>query len=211
MVQPFRHFISFEGIDYCGKTTQIQRLVERLKEHGVEVEVVREPGGTIISEKIREILLDRSHEEMHDRTEILLYAAARSQLVHQKILPLLQKGVSVIADRYYDSTTAYQGYGRGLNIDFVKQLNQFATSGLSPFKTIFLDISPEEAERRRLRKGQTQDRLESGGVAFYRRIREGFFQIAREEPERFVIVPAEQDIDAIADQIWDLVRQWWQL
>ncbi len=211
MAKQFQHFISFEGIDYCGKTTQIQRLVARLKEHSVAAEVVREPGGTTISEKVREILLDRSHQEMHDHTEILLYAAARSQLVHQKILPLLQSGVPVIADRYYDSTTAYQGYGRGLNIAFVKQLNRFATSGLSPFKTIFLDISPEEAERRRVRNGQKRDRLECGGVAFYRRVREGFFQIAREEPHRFVIVPAEQEIEAIADYIWSLLRQWWQL
>ncbi len=211
MTNRFQRFISFEGIDYCGKTTQIQRLVERLRGLGLRVEVVREPGGTAISEKIREILLDRSHEEMEAQTEILLYAAARSQLVHQKILPLLRQGIHVIADRFYDSTTAYQGYGRGLDIAFVKRLNRFATSGVTPYKTIVLDISPQEAERRRRQEGLKQDRLESGGIDFYRRVREGFYHIAREEPDRLVFIAGEQEVEAIAAQIWAYVRQWWNV
>ena len=204
-------FISFEGIDFCGKTTQIQLLVQKLQARQIPVEVVREPGGTDISEKIRTILLDKSHGHMVAQTEILLYSAARSQLVFQKIVPLLEKGIYVIADRYFDSTTAYQGYGRGLDIDFVKKLNRFATGGLLPFKTFFIDISPQEAEKRRQQAGLHQDRLEIGGIPFYQKVREGFLHIAAEEPERFVTISGERPIADIANEIWQHIEQIWNL
>ena len=156
----YKNFISFEGIDFSGKTTQIQVLQQRLQEEGIENVLVREPGGTIISEKIRDILLSTDHTEMHRITEILLYEAARAQLVHQKILPLLEKNTHVIADRYYDSTTAYQGYGRRLDLQVVRTVNYFATSHLQPYKTFFIDISAEEAEKRQKSKNLDKDRLE---------------------------------------------------
>jgi len=211
MAVPSPHFVSFEGIDFCGKTTQIQLLVERLKSCHVAVEVVREPGGTEISEKIRSILLDKSHRHMTAQAEILLYSAARSQLVFQRIRPLLDQGVHVIADRFFDSTTAYQGFGRGLDIAFVHQLNQFATGGLVPVKTFFIDISPEEAEKRRQRAGVGRDRLESGGLSFYRRVREGYLHIAAAEPDRVVVVPGERPIQHIARDIWHHISMLWDL
>ncbi len=207
----FRQFISFEGIDFCGKTTQINLLLERLKEHNIAPLLVREPGGTVISEKIREILLSPAHQEMHMRTEIFLYEAARAQLVHQKILPALQAGEYVIADRFFDSTTAYQGYGRQLDLEAVKLLNRFATSGLQPYRTFFIDITLEEAERRGRQMGRGRDRLESGGRDFFRRVRQGFLNLCEEEEERFVRIDGEQPIDTIAEEIWKIVRDIWEL
>jgi len=208
----YKHFISFEGIDFCGKSTQISLLIKKLKSLGITAMVVREPGGTPISEKIREILLDKSHAEMHPRTEILLYSAARAQLVHQSILPALENGQYIIADRFYDSTTAYQGYGRHLNIEMVQKLNKFATSDLKPYRTFFIDISPEEAERRRIEKQKTEkDRMESEGIEFYRRIREGFLAISRDEPQRFIIINGEQSIPKVAEDIWQHIRIIWNL
>lgn len=203
------HFISFEGLDFSGKTTQVEKLVSRLNAIGFPVQVVREPGGTEISEKIRQILLDRSHGEMDPRTEILLYSAARSQLVHQCILPRLENGEYVIADRYVDSTTAYQGYGRGLDIAFVQRLNEFATSRLLPCKTFFLDISPEEAHRRRKSAGRGSDRLEREDRAFFETIRRGYLQIARENPRRYVILNGEDEPEDISRQIWEKVCNIW--
>ena len=207
----YRNFISFEGIDACGKTTQIRLLMDRLHARGIHPVLVREPGGTAISEKIREILLDPQFKEMHSRTEILLYEAARAQLVHQKLIPLLEEGAYLIADRFFDSTTAYQGYGRGLDLEVVQVLNRFATSGLKPFRTFFLDISPEEAERRRKAAGTAKDRLESGGPEFFRRVREGFLQLCTEEKERFVRIDGEQPPEAVAEEIWHHVRQIWNI
>ncbi len=208
----YKNFISFEGIDFCGKSTQIALLVEKLKSRGLTVLVVREPGGTAISEKIRQILLDKSHAEMHPRTEILLYSAARSQLVHQAILPALEAGHYVIADRYYDSTTAYQGYGRNLDIEMVQKLNEFATSNLKPYRTFFIDISPEEAERRRIEKQKLEkDRMESEDIEFYRRIRNGFLSISKKEPQRFIIINGERSIEEIAADIWQQIRRIWKL
>lgn len=205
----FKTFISFEGIDYCGKSTQIDLLLNRLKSHKLNVKVLREPGGTTISEKIRNILLDPAHTEMHAHTEILLYSAARAQLVHQTILDELKKGVYVIADRFFDSTTAYQGYGRNIDMDFVHRLNRFATSGLLPYRTFFIDISPEEAEKRRLKIGTQLDRLESEGVEFYRKIREGFLKLAAAEPERIVRIDGELDEQKISEQIWKVLAEIW--
>lgn len=211
MTKPFKNFISFEGIDFCGKSTQIGLLVENLRERGIEPLLVREPGGTVISEKIRDILLDPVHSEMIDRTEILLYEAARAQLVHQKLLPALRRGAYLIADRFSDSTTAYQGYGRGLDLQVVRTLNQFATSRLTPYRTFYIDISPQEAERRRQAGGRGKDRLEAGGLAFFQKIRDGFLTLCREEPRRFIKINGERPVEVIAGEIWREVRQLWNL
>ncbi len=207
----YKRFISFEGIDFCGKSTQINALLERLTEHGISPLLVREPGGTVISEKIRAILLSPAHREMHMRTEIFLYEAARAQLVHQKILPALQTGKYVIADRFFDSTTAYQGYGRRLDLEAVKLLNRFATAGLKPYRTFFIDISVEEAERRGQQMGRGRDRLESGGRDFFQRVRQGFLKLCKEETERFVRIDGERPMDIIAREIWEIVRKIWEL
>jgi len=207
----FKTFISFEGIDFCGKSTQIELLLQRLKKLNLRAKVLREPGGAFISEKIREILLDTTHAEMHPRTEILLYSAARAQLVHQTILNELKNGAYIIADRYFDSTTAYQGYGRNIDIDFVNRLNHFATSGLVPFKTFFIDISPEEAERRRALHIAQEDRMEREGIEFYQKIRNGYLKLAQKEPERIISINGEFPQQEIADNIWQQLSQIWSL
>lgn len=207
----FKTFISFEGIDFCGKSSQIELLLQRLKKLNLKVKVLREPGGVFISEKIREILLDTTHAEMDPRTEILLYSAARAQLVHQTILNELKKGAYIIADRYFDSTTAYQGYGRNIDIDFVDRLNHFATSGLVPFKTFFIDISPDEAERRRGLQVAQKDRMEREGIEFYKKIRNGYLKLAEKEPERIIRVNGELPQQEIADNIWQRLSQFWHL
>ncbi|NIW80291.1 MAG: dTMP kinase [Calditrichae bacterium] len=210
-MQTYKNFISFEGIDFSGKTTQIKRLIAGLKKENIEVKLVREPGGTVISEKIREILLDATYREMEAHTEILLYSAARAQLVHQKILPLLKAGEYLIADRFFDSTTTYQGYGRSLNIAFVKQLNQFATSNLVPYKTFFIDISPEEAVRRKEKAGIKSDRLESEDISFYQSIRKGFKKLCEENPERFVTIPGQGSVEEVSHLIEDTIKQFWPI
>ncbi|MFZ0390706.1 MAG: dTMP kinase [Calditrichia bacterium] len=205
-----RRFISFEGIDYSGKSTQISLLRRNLQTAGIDTVLVREPGGTEISEAIRRILLDPANRLLHQKTEILLYEAARAQLVHEKLLPLLQSGAYVIADRFFDSTTAYQGYGRNLDLTAVKQMNRFATSGLSPCKTFFIDITPQEAARRQQAGRLDMDRLESGGTAFFNKIREGFLKLCREEPERFIRVNGERPLEEITREIWQTVEQLWK-
>ncbi len=202
----FVKFISFEGLDNCGKTTQIKRLIQQLHTHNIHPHVVREPGGTPISEAVRTILLNPQFAEMHAHTEILLYSAARAQLVQEKLLPQLEAGEYLIADRFFDSTTAYQGYGRGIDLEVVNTLNRFATNGLVPYKTFFIDITPETAMARQTGE---RDRLEGGGMAFYTRVREGFLRIAREEPQRFVIVDGERPVEAIAREIWEWVAKIW--
>ncbi len=207
----YKNFISFEGIDFSGKTTQIKVLQERLQEEGIENVLVREPGGTAISEKVRDILLSTDYTEMHRITEILLYEAARAQLVHQKILPLLEKNIHVIADRYYDSTTAYQGYGRRLDHRVVNTVNHFATSNLRPFKTFFIDISAEEAEKRQKLKNLSKDRLENSGFEFFQLIRSGYLEMCEEEPERFIKINGEQKPENIADEIWSHLSKYWPI
>jgi len=210
-MKQYQNFISFEGIDFSGKSTQVERLMQRLQEIGFPATLVREPGGTVISEKIRRILLDKTHLEMHPRTEILLYSAARSQLTHQTILPLLESGEYLVVDRFFDSTTAYQGYGRNLDIAFVEMLNRFATSGLLPYKTFFIDISAEEALRRRAAAERKSDRLESESIRFYREIREAYQRIAKQFPERFITIPGEKTVEKISEIIWGKIAEIWKL
>jgi len=185
-------FISFEGIDFSGKSTQIKLLKTYLENQGEKVFVLREPGGTEISERIRSILLDKQHMHMHPRAEMLLFSAARVQLTVEKIIPLLEKGCYVIADRFVDSTTAYQGYGRGLELDIVEHVNQFATMGLLPGITFYLEIKPEEVLQRRSKSGREEDRMEVAGLDFYNNVFNGYKNIAEKYPDRFHILNATQ-------------------
>jgi dTMP kinase len=193
-------FISFEGLDFSGKSTQATRLVERLRQHHI-VHFLREPGGTPISEKVREILLDKRHLEMSNTAEILLFSASRSQLVAQVIKPALLRGEVVICDRYCDSTTAYQGYGRGLSLEDVQTINRLATEGTMPDLTILVDIPIDEIEKRKTKAGLTFDRMESSGREFYERVRQGYQQLALAEPGRWVCVDGLESADDIESKI----------
>lgn len=174
-------FISLEGIDGSGKSTLARSLVDALAQKR-QVLGLREPGGTVISEKIREMLLDVRNDGIIGKAEAMLYAAARCQLVEEVIRPGLDRGTIIIADRYLDSTVAYQGYGRGLDLGFLEALNRLCTGGLKPDLTLLLDLDPQEALLRR--SEETPDRLEQEGLAFQIRIREGYLELWGIEPER---------------------------
>jgi dTMP kinase len=198
-------FITFEGIDGCGKSTQARLLLERLQAGGLAVILVREPGGTQISEAIRQILLHRDTDELADRTEALLMTASRAQLTREVILPALQAGKWVIADRYADSTLAYQGGGRGLDLDWLIQLNSFATYDLFPDISFFIDILPEVALRR---QAAVRDRIEREGADFQTRVRATYLEIIKRFPERFVAVDGHRAVEEIHEQIWqELIRR----
>lgn len=190
-------FISLEGIDGCGKTTLRDQLYDYYKEK-YEILVLREPGGTEVSEKIRDMLLDVRNIGIKSRTEAFLYAAARSQLVEEMILPALQAGKIVIADRFMDSTLAYQGYGRGLDIGFLEELNRLCTGGLKPDLTLLLDIEPEEGQKRRNK--ETPDRLEIEGLEFQSRVRAGYLEIQANEPERVKLLNGGTSIVEVREQ-----------
>jgi len=200
-------FISFEGIDYSGKTTQAQLLLERLRENGRNVIFLREPGGTALSEKIRTILLDKSHTDISQKTELFLFSAARCQLVSEIIVKALKEGTTVVCDRFFDSTTAYQGYGRGLSLEEIKVVNRIATSGTAPDMTILVDIEVPEIRRRLEAAGLARDRMESAGDHFYDRVRNGYLSMARAEGKRFVIVDGMRPAEMIHEEIWNIVQQ----
>ncbi len=165
---------------------------------GLEVLGIREPGGNIISEKIRELLLDAANQGITSRTEALLYAAARSQVVEEVINPALQAGIIVLADRYMDSTIAYQGYGRGLELCFLQELNRLCTGGLKPDLTLLLDLGSEEAWRRR--KKEIPDRLEKEGLVFQEKVRRGYLSLAEQEKDRIKILDANQEPEKVLQQ-----------
>ena len=190
-------FISLEGIDGCGKTTLRDQLSEYLQGK-YEILMLREPGGTEVSEKIREMLLDIRNVGIRPHTEAFLYAASRSQLVEEVILPALQEGKVVIADRFMDSTIAYQGYGRGIDIEFLKVLNLLCTGGVKPELTLLLDIAPEEGQRRR--DQQAPDRLENEGLEFQRRVRAGYLEMQKNEPERIKLINGGTGIIEVREQ-----------
>ena len=201
-----KKFISFEGIDFSGKSTQIRLLVNELEKNGFNVMLLREPGGTRISEEIRNILLDRIHLDMTDVCETLLYSAARHQLLTEKIIPALAAGNFVIADRYVDSTTSYQGFGRQISMVFIQELNKLATENTLPTVTFYLDIDLETMkERRNLRSGET-DRLENQKDEFYSRIRNGYLDIAGNNPERFIKLDGKLPINELQKRIWEIVQ-----
>ncbi len=198
--------ITFEGLDYSGKSTQVTRAVNRLKSDGRPVLLVREPGGTDIGEKIRSILLDKKSTEMTDISELMLFSASRAQLVAGVIRPALAEGTVVVCDRFYDSTTAYQGWGRGIDLQAVRAINTTATFGLIPDLTIYLDVRVEEIERRIQKTGAGRDRMESNGREFHERVRKGYLALAETE-QRFVVIDGEKTVDAIHEEIWDLLTK----
>ncbi len=197
--------ITFEGLDYCGKTTQAQLLVERLKQSDKAVLFIREPGGTSISEKIRAILLDKQHNELTQKTELFLFSAARTQLVSEVIRPALRVGKIVICDRFYDSTTAYQGYGRTLKLAEVLAVNKIAIEGIVPDLTIFVDIDIDEIFKRQEASGVSVDRMESSGREFFRKVRDGYWTLAQEESTRFIIVNGKRPVDVIHNELWSII------
>ncbi len=198
--------VSFEGIDGAGKTSIISYLNRYLPSG--QILNIREPGGTRISEEIRSMLLNVKNDNIRAETEALLYAAARSQVVKELIRPALQEGKIVLADRFIDSTIAYQGYGRHLDKAFLNHLNHFATGGLRPDLTIPLDLAPEQAFLRN--KGIAPDRIEIEGIGFLNKVREGYLDIAREEPERVKVINAGEDLERVVEQVSrylnDLIR-----
>ncbi len=200
-------FISFEGIDFCGKTTQINLLKQYLEKLGREVYIVREPGGTQISEKIREILLNKKHLEMCDETEIFLFSGARAQVVREIVRPHLAVGAVVIADRFHDSTTAYQGFGRGLNAEAVKKINEIATGGTLPDITFYLKLSVEESSRRKYACDAELDRIEKSNDQFYKRVIEGYEKIALEFPLRIKTVNGERSPQEIHEEIVGILHE----
>ncbi|MBC8450208.1 MAG: dTMP kinase [Chloroflexi bacterium] len=185
-------FITFEGPEGSGKTTQLKLLEMWLREQGYDVLATREPGGTAISEAVRAILLDPAHTEMRPEAEILLFSAARAQIVGQMIRPHLAQGAIVLCDRYADSTLAYQGYGRGLDLDMLRAITAFATGGLLPHLTIYLDIPVATGLQRKA--AQEWNRLEAQTQAFHQRVREGYLEMAAAEPQRWLVLDALQPI-----------------
>ena len=201
-------FISFEGIDFSGKSEQCRRLIKRLHEAGYEnAELLREPGGVEIAEAIRKILLDAQNAGLNERTELLLYSAARAQITSERILPRLRAGKIIIADRYVDSTTAFQGYGRQIDLEFVHAVNLFATRGVLPQLTFLLDISLAVAEARQHQSGIAKDRLESEKHDFHERVRAAYFTMAQAAPQRFVVLDGMQSPEMLAEQINATLRQ----
>ena len=188
-------FITVEGIDGCGKSTQARLLVEDLERAGYDVLALREPGGVAISEKIRALLLDPTNAEMSATCELLLYEAARAQLVHEVVAPALAEGRVVVCDRFYDSTTAYQGYAGGVPLDAVTRANELAVGACAPDLTLVFDIDPALAAERTV--SRTQDRMEAKGIAYQQRVAEGFRAIAAAEPTRVRLIDAARDIDTI--------------
>lgn len=199
------YFITFEGIDGCGKSTQMARAVQKLTEQGFPVVATREPGGTPISEKIREILISADNSEMVNECEILLYCAARAQHVREKIIPAMNEGKIVVCDRFQEATFAYQGFGRGLGVEVLKQFNSYATGGLDPDLTFIFDISVEASLSRLAKMEKKKDRLEQNGKDFFEAIRNGYLTIARDEPQRVRIINGEQNIDVISGQVLEII------
>ncbi|MBI2423508.1 MAG: dTMP kinase [Candidatus Hydrogenedentes bacterium] len=190
-------FITLEGVEGCGKSTQLQHLKRFLEDRGVPVVLTREPGGTAISEAIRNLLLDPANTAMASETELLLYAAARAQHVSERIVPALLAGNFVLCDRFSDSTTAYQGYGRGLPLPTLASLHKIATQGCDPNLTLLLDLPAAQGLERARHRGRS-DRIESEALAFHERVREGFLQIAAHSPKRITIIDAGQPEAAVA-------------
>ena len=192
-------FITLEGPEGSGKTSHIPSLVKYLREKGHVVFPTREPGGSSISEQIRDILHDIKNEEMHPRTETLLYQAARAQIVEQVIKPRLSAGEIVLSDRYCDSTIAYQGYGHQQDLEQIRALVKYATGGLTPDLTILLDLDVEVGLKRKKKNGDEWNRMDAHEVVFYQRVRAGYLEMIKAEPKRLVVVNS--------DQKWALVQE----
>lgn len=199
-------FITFEGIDGCGKSTQINMLKEYLGKKSREVLLVREPGGTVIGEKIREILLSKKNDNMAPLTELLLFEAARAQITSEVIIPSIEKGITVLCDRFYDSTYAYQGYARAMGRERVELLNDIATGSFAPDLTFILDITVDEALARRKGRGEAEDRMEAMGIEFQRKVREGYLELAAKE-DRVRLIDAARPAEEIHKDIIEIIKE----
>lgn len=192
-------FITLEGADGCGKSTQAGPLADALAAGGREVVRLREPGGTPISEKVRALLLDPANAAMSAECELMLYEASRAQLVREVIEPALARGAAVLCDRFYDSTYAYQAGGRGLPDELVRRANALGSCGLAPDRTLVLDLDPELAYARATAGGA--DRMEAEGLAFQRRVRDAYLRLAAEEPDRVRVIDASGEMDEVAARL----------
>ena len=199
-------FILFEGVEGCGKSTQVRALQRRLSKLGVPVLTVKEPGSTSIGRVARKLLKHRLEIEINPVTELLLFAVARSQLVTEIIRPALERDQIVICDRYSESTLAYQGYGRGVDLETIHTINTIATGGLRPDLIILPDIDVHEGFKRKGAK-QTNDRFEREEISFHQRVRQGYLEMARAEPNRWLVLDATQPRKKINDAIWEIVRE----
>ena len=200
-------FVTFEGIDGCGKTTQVTALKNSLESKGTKVVVIREPGATLIGEKIRSILLDKANYGMSSETEVLLYEAARAQIVNEVIRPALHAGEVVICDRFYDSSVAYQGYARGLPLESIDSLNRFATGGLEPDLTFLLDLPAAAAWERMNGREGAHDRLEIEGLGFMEKVRAGYLELAGKHA-RIIKLDAMSPATVLAEYI---DRNFWEV
>jgi dTMP kinase len=202
--------ITFEGGEGCGKSTQLTRLATRLRAAGWETIEVSEPGSTAVGVQIRNLLLHTEEgRELDARTELLLFAASRAQLVQQVVKPALRRGVIVLSDRFTDSTVVYQGIARGLDLAFIESLNAFAADGLRPDLTFLLDLDLPASQTRLLRRVRPiglKDRMESLPPSFFEKVREGYLRLAREEPQRFCVIDASRKRDEIEEEIWKIVH-----
>jgi dTMP kinase len=208
-------FITFEGVEGCGKTTQIRLLADALKQAGEKILLTREPGGCPISDKIRAILLDSENSEMTPKAELLLYAAARAQHVNEVIRPALTSGGIVLCDRFTDATVAYQGFGRGLDQDLIKELNETATADCRPDLTVLIDCPVETGLERaiaRIEAGTASDsnhlreeRFERESIEFHQRVRSGYLTLAKASPGRFILIDGRESVEVIATNIYSAV------
>jgi len=200
-------FITFEGIDLSGKSTQAKLLYNYLKKSGKKAILVREPGGTRISEKIRDILLDKKHSKMFSLTEFLLFSASRQQLTEEVIRPHLNKGYFVICDRYYDSSTAYQGYGGQVAMKTILKINNIATNGLNPNLTFFIDIDMKESAARRKSMGKSKDRMEQKKLKYFDKVIKGYRSLSKKEGRRFKMIDGKKPIGIIQEEILSILKR----
>jgi dTMP kinase len=198
-------FITLEGIDFSGKTTQARYLINLLRKNGLRCLFLREPGGTKLSERIRRILLSKGEIEICPKSELWLYQAARSQIVLEKIAPALKSGMIVVCDRFYDSTTAYQAYGRGLNKDLVEKANLFATDNLRPDLTLLFDLPEKIAFERKMNLERVKDRLENERLAFFRRVRRGYLELAKVDQKRIKVIKADASRKEVKQAMFEAV------
>lgn len=196
-------FITFEGADGCGKTTQMDLLAEYLKNNGKEVLLTREPGGKGLGEKVREILLNYDGD-VSDKCESFLFLADRAQNIDIIVNPAVEKGKIVLCDRHIDSTVAYQGYGRGLDIERINMLNNLATNGHKPYLTFVFDIDVETSMKR---VGKEKDRMESAGIDFHNRVRKGYLELAKQEPKRIKVLDATKSIEEIHNNVIEIINE----
>ena len=200
-------FITFEGIDLCGKSTQIKLLYDYFVKIKKKVVLVREPGGTLISEKIREILLDKKNSKMKYLTEFLLFSASRHQLTEEIIKPLLKKKYIVLCDRYYDSSTAYQGYGGKIDLEIINKINKIATNNLIPDLSFLIDINYDENIKRRKISGKSHDRIEQKEKNYYKKVISGYKAIAKLNPKRFRILDGKDNIETLHKEILKIINK----